>query len=131
VAEEIPLLQAGKTPTFLEAAFANQVLNLLKSIASMSVNPAGAGTFVATQQNAILDLTGLSRRIDAVALQVQQQTPPQLADVINRLTNLENAVTNLGDQINNINTRLDNASAEASAVCNDNGTITINIVLNI
>lgn len=131
MAEEIPLLQKGKTPTLLETEFANQVIALLRSVATMTVSPAGSGTFVATRQNATLDLSGLVNRVNAVALQVQQQSPPQLADIINRLNNLENAVTNLGNQITNINNRLDNASAEASAVCNDNGTITINIVLNI
>lgn len=129
--EDLPPLQKGNTPTFLETDFANKVLALLRSIAQMTVSPAGAGTFTANQQNAVLDLSGLVARVNAVALAVQQQTPPQLADILNRLKTLENAVTNLSNAVTTINNRLDGASGTGTVTCNPDGSFTVSITINI
>jgi hypothetical protein len=50
------MLEKGGTPTFLQAAFANQVLKLLNALVNARVTPAGAGKFVVTEQGIILDL---------------------------------------------------------------------------
>lgn len=51
------MLEKGGTPTFLQAAFANQVLRLLNNLIAARVIPAAAGKFVVTDGGIVLDLT--------------------------------------------------------------------------
>ena len=67
----------------------------------------------------------------AVALAVQQQTPPQLADILNRLKTLESAVTNLSNAVTTINNRLDGVSGTGTVTCNPDGSFTVSITINI
>lgn len=131
MADPIPLLSKKKAPTMLEADFGNMVIELLNSIAAMTISPAGSGKLVATKNNTVLDLTPLVQKVDAVALALQQSTPPQMTDVLNRLNTLETAITNLGNAITTINNRLDNASGSGTVVCNPDGSFTVSITINI
>jgi len=131
MADGIPLQQKGKGPTFLDAEYANQIVRIVNSLASMVLSPAGAGKLVINENNTVLDLGPLVQKLEAVALAVQQTTPPQLADILNRLNNLENAVTNLGNAITNINNRLASASGTGTVTCNPDGSFTISITINI
>lgn len=64
------MLDKGGTPTFLQAAFANQVLRLLNGLIAARVIPAGAGKFVVTDGGIILDLTPMQAAAQADAIAV-------------------------------------------------------------
>lgn len=82
-------LEKGGTPTFLQTAFANRVLNLLNGLIAARVMPAGAGKFVVTDGGIVLDLTPMQAAAQAQQIadltKALAQTQGQLAAVIKSL----------------------------------------------
>lgn len=81
------LLEKGGTPTFLQAAFANQVLKLLNALIGAQVKPAGVGKFVVTEGGIILDLsptTAVNQAASIAALQKALAQTQGQVDAINK-----------------------------------------------
>lgn len=69
---QIKRLAKGQTPTPLEERYFNDIVDLLNALQTIQVNPAGAGTFQIGARNAILDLSALINRIQALETQAAQ-----------------------------------------------------------
>lgn len=122
MADKIQSLAKGKTPTFLEAEFGNKIINLLNALANQTISPAGMGSFTATANNAVLDLSPIKAALDALSLQV--------ANAGGKDTTTE-LIKNLNDRVTNIENRLANATIEGAFVCNEDGSITSTLTLKI
>jgi hypothetical protein len=69
MAAPFPKLTKGKTPTLLDVALAQKVLDFLNGLSKATVTPNGAGTFIISDTGTILDLSGLMNQL--VNLQAQ------------------------------------------------------------
>lgn len=122
MAAQIRRLEKGKTPSLINAQKGNEIIDNLNALQAMIVSPQGMGKLTANGNNAVLDLTPIRRMLDQLAQQLQTLMETPLAD---------NQVTEILNQINNINERLNNASIDVEAVCNGDGTVTVNAELHL
>ncbi len=79
------MLEKGKAPTFLNAAFANRVLKVLNALNRAQVQPAGAGKVVVTEENIVIDLTPSTAAAQAAAIAQLQTTIASQQGQINAL----------------------------------------------
>lgn len=96
---EIPRLKAGGRPTFLEAEFANRVIDALNGIRRGRIVPQGSGTIKAGAADFLIDLSPLVDQIQKLA------RGTNAASIIN-ITNITNEITEINIQITNINNKL-------------------------
>lgn len=97
------MLDKGGTPTFLQAAFANQVLRLLNGLINARVIPAAAGKFVVTEGGVVLDLT-----------------PSQASTQAQQIADLQKALASTQSQVDAIN-----KSLRAATITCSGGSVTI------
>ena len=93
----------GRAPTLLSAAQANMLIDLFNALQEIEVRPAGAGTAVMSGDKMTIDLSTSLGSLDA------------------RLTALEHNIDPHSSLLNTITAAL----ANATIVCNANGTITL------
>ena len=67
------MLEKGKAPTFLEAAFANGVLRCLNAMIKFRVVPSAAGKVVAGDDAFVLDLTPMQSATQAAQIEALQK----------------------------------------------------------
>jgi hypothetical protein len=105
------LLEKGKAPTFLDAAFGNQVLKMLNNLMAARVVPSAAGKFVVTEGGIVLDLTPMQ-----AAAQAQQ-----IADMNKAIAQLQGQVAGLIGSLK---------GATITAVCNpSDSSITVTLTI--
>jgi len=103
----IKLLEKGATPSPMETAYFNQIVNLLNALIAARITPAGFGKINVGERNIVLDFSAYS------------------GDIENRVTNLETKVSDTSTQIAQLLNALKGASV--SATCNPDGSISITI----
>lgn len=113
-----PQVKKGDTPTFLDADFANRVLEFLNGIATARVTPAGAGKFVVTDKGFVLDLA------QGKATSQQGTGAPGSGGS----SSVEAQLAALTGQVNAIKASLQNATITATCNTSD-GTIVITLTL--
>jgi hypothetical protein len=97
---KIPRLTAGGRPTFLEAAFANRVIDAVNAIGNATITPAGSGTVKSGEKNLIIDLSPLVAQIKAIS--ENGNSSSAITNVTQNITNIYNNITTINNQISGI-----------------------------
>ena len=86
------MLERGKAPTFLQSAFANEVLKCLNALIRFRVVPAAAGKVVPADDAFVIDLTPMQAATQAAQISaIQKLQASQQAQINALIASLKNA----------------------------------------
>lgn len=118
--QTIPRAQKGEAPSLVQAEFANKLIDPLNAILAAKIAPlAGMGFVAYAGGQFIIDLTAADQRFRNL-----EGAAVDLSNIFARLNAIENTV-------NDIITALNAASINATASCDNAGTITVGVTLTI
>lgn len=119
-----PIMPGGAS--LISATKANELIAVLNSLLLARVTPtANVGTIFQSPTGIVLDLSALIGRVTSLESRMSSSTA-NFISINSSLTSISNNVSILQNNVATIQTQINNATI--NAVCDANGTLTVNLV---
>ncbi len=111
---QIPQMRPGQTPSLLDAATANRLIDAINALSGLIISPAGYGRMTTDGKGgAVLDLSPI------------QETIAELNKKLNAIQSTNSAAADLGPLVTGFNSLVASINSSTLAVeCHGDGTIT-------